>query len=190
MRHISTLIILLFLACSTAWASKPLDKTKQFVDAIKVVKKNQFETYNNVDRFINYDYIMSKTIEPNREKFSNGQADSFKKQLTQLIRLIAYPRSGKYYNDAKYQYDAPKTEGNKVNIIQNSYLPSEDIELEIAYQWRDFQGNWMITDILFDGDSLVKDYQNQFSRIISKDGVAGLLKKVSDKLKEVEQESQ
>ena len=36
-------------------------------------------------------------------------------------------------------------------------------------------------DVAFDGDSLIKDYQNQFARIIDKEGVAGLMKKMDEK---------
>ena len=38
-----------------------------------------------------------------------------------------------------------------------------------------------IVDVSFEGDSLVKDYQNQIARVVDKQGGAGLLKVLDEK---------
>jgi ABC-type transporter MlaC component len=40
--------------------------------------------------------------------------------------------------------------------------------------------------VAFDGDSLIKDYQNQFARIVDKEGASGLMKKVDEKRAELD----
>ncbi|MCK5689855.1 ABC transporter substrate-binding protein, partial [Myxococcota bacterium] len=42
-------------------------------------------------------------------------------------------------------------------------------------------------DVLFDGASLVKDYSNQFARLIKKNGVDGLIEKMKKRLKKEEE---
>ena len=46
-----------------------------------------------------------------------------------------------------------------------------------------------LADLSFDGDSLVRDYQNQFSRIVTKDGAEGLLKKLDQRRATLEAEA-
>lgn len=164
----------------------PMDNTKQLIEAMLKVKKGDENTYKTVDNFFNYDLITSNTIAPHKDKFTGAQSKKLKTDLTQLIRVVAYPQSGTFYKESKYTYAQADTSGNKAMIVQKTYLPKEDLELDIGYQWENNNGQWKITDITFDEDSIVKDYQNQFGRIISKSGVDGLLKKLNDKLKEME----
>lgn len=178
-------LFLFSIALNVNAAADPKQRTDDFVKAMIAAKPGDEQSYKRIDQYINYDAITSETIAPHRTKFSDAQAKEFKSNLTTLIRLVAYPQSGTFYKEAKYKYGEPKIQGNKAIVVQATYLPSEDLDMEIQYQWEKFNGNWMITDIGFDGDSMVKDYQNQFGRIISKDKVVGLLKKVNDKLAEL-----
>ncbi|MDH5216822.1 MAG: ABC transporter substrate-binding protein [Gammaproteobacteria bacterium] len=170
----------------SAATESPMDNTRQLVDAMLKVKKGDEESYKMIDNYFNYDIITSNTIAPHKDKFSGIQSKKLKTDLTQLIRIVAYPQSGTFYKESKYTYNQPKVSGNKAIVIQKTYLPKEDLELDIGYQWENNNGKWRITDITFDDDSIVKDYQNQFGRIISKNGVDGLLQKLDEKLKEME----
>jgi ABC-type transporter MlaC component len=164
----------------------PMDSTKQFIDAVLNVKEGDENSYKKIDNYINYDVITTNTIAPHKDKFNKNQESKLKNDLTQLIRTVAYPQSGTFYKESKYTIVEPTKTGSKTLVIQNTYLPKEDMDMEIGYQWENIKGKWMITDITFDEDSMVKDYQNQFGRIISKNGVDGLLSKVEEKLKEME----
>jgi len=63
----------------------------------------------------------------------------------------------------------------------NVYLPEEDLETTVEFQFAKSGGVLKIEDVLFEGDSLVKDYQNQISKIVDKDGVPGLFKILDEK---------
>ena len=65
-------------------------------------------------------------------------------------------------------------------------LVKEDFEITVTFHWMDSGSDWRIVDVSFDGASLVKDYQNQFGRIIDKEGAKGLLKRMVDRLQEEE----
>lgn len=181
----SIFALLLSTPLSAKTSESALDATKQFVKAMLDVKQGDDSSYKNIDQFVNYEVITSNSIAPHKSRFDEKQTKKIKDDLTDLIRTIAYPRSGTFLKDSKYSYSKPQTKGNKTLVVQNTYLPKEDLELDIGYQWEKINGRWMITDITFDEDSIVQDYQNQFGRIISKNGVDGLLKKVETKLLEV-----
>ncbi|MDH5547548.1 MAG: ABC transporter substrate-binding protein [Gammaproteobacteria bacterium] len=178
-------VLAALIAPLSAWANDPKSRTEGFVDAMKASKEKDEASYKRIDDFIDYQTITAETVAPHSKKFSSEQMSAFQRDLTALIRIVAYPQSGKFYKEAKYKYREAQMKGKVAVVIQDTYLPSEDLEMEIGYQLAQIDGKWRITDITFDGDSMVKDYQNQFGRIIAKDGVNGLNKRIQDKFKEL-----
>ena len=60
----------------------------------------------------------------------------------------------------------------------------EDTDSKVTFHWASAAGTWRLYDVSFDNASLVKDYQNQFGRILEKDKAEGLLKKLAKKLED------
>jgi ABC-type transporter MlaC component len=125
-------------------------------------------------------------MEPHREKFSTEQLERSQAVFRQLIRIIAYPDSGEFFREARYSLKKPVIKGNHADVEMNGELVEEDFEIVVTFHWMDTGSHWRIVDVSFDGASLVKDYQNQFGRIIDKEGTQGLLKRMEDHLREKE----
>ncbi|MDO8643803.1 MAG: ABC transporter substrate-binding protein, partial [bacterium] len=66
-------------------------------------------------------------------------------------------------------------------------IPQEDIRIDIAYKLKIVSGAWKIFDVTVDGASLLNNYRYQFDKIISKDGYPDLVRRMSSKLKELEE---
>jgi len=187
--------ILFLLACSflassfVAAANGPDKQTLAMIEALKQVKKQNTATYKNVDTYINYKLLTSESISPHRSKFSDKQVNKFTTLFEALIRAVAYPQSSAFYEEAKTTYQPAEINGDVAVVISETTIEKEDFEMEIGYQWTKTNGEWLLSDLLIDEDSLVKDYQNQFGRIIEKEGVDGLIKKVEVKLAETEAEN-
>ena len=167
----------------------PKDQTLAMIDALKLVKKNDAVSYSKVDPYINYGILAGESIAPHRSKFTDKQAKKFISLFTTLIRKVAYPQSSTFYNDAKSTYQPTVITGNTAIVLAETIIEKEDFEMEIGYQLTNDKGNWRLSDLLIDEDSLVKDYQNQFGRIITKDGIEGLIKKIEDKIAEIDAEN-
>jgi len=165
-------------------AQSALDATKAMIDAMIAAESRNEAEYKRIDKFIDYETITSATIEPHRSKFSDKQATEFKSNLRELIRMVAYPDSGKFSRESQHNYLAPKKKGDTTIVLDNVFDPKEDLELQIGYFWKQQKGDWVLVDLTFDEDSMIKDYQNQFGRIIEKEGVDGLMKKLDEKLAE------
>ena len=95
--------------------------------------------------------------------------------LEELIRMVAYPDSGAFLNEAKITIGAAKINGNKADVEMEALLEEEDFETIATYHWHKVKKQWKLFDVSFDGDSLIKDYQNQFGGIIKEKGVKGLV---------------
>lgn len=183
------IFFLTFLFLNSAFAiSGPAEQTQNMIKALKQVKKNDEASYKKVDNYIDYHTITYASIAPHRSKFSDQQAKEFSRLFESLIRLVAYPQSSSFYEEAKSEFHEPMIKNNIAIVNSDAVIEKEDFEMEIGYQWKKNGNQWQLSDLIIDEDSLVKDYQNQFGRIIAKEGVDGLIKKVKDKIAEVKAE--
>ena len=55
----------------------------------------------------------------------------------------------------------------------DAHVVKDDLRTKIELYWGKKGGALKLVDVAFDGDSLIKDYQNQFARIVDKEGVSG-----------------
>lgn len=202
MRRRVVLIALLLLAAPAAFAKDtPEARTQALVDTFKQVKtapeggtlseadkKANVETYAHLDDFFDYDRITSEPIAPHRKSLNAEQLKKFTVEFRELIRLVAYPQSGAFLRQAKVTVKKGKAQGKVADVEMDATAPEQDVETHVLFRWDDKGTTWRIIDASFDGSSMVKDYQNQFGRIIKKDGADALLKKISTKLEEARKE--
>lgn len=57
-------------------------------------------------------------------------------------------------------------------------------EVSIDYRMEQKDGSWVVVDVITDGVSMVRNYRNQFSRIIRRDGWDGLVSRMESRLRE------
>lgn len=178
---------------------KPLERTEGLISAFKSVKSApegkeltpadktaNAAVYKKLDDFFEWDQLLGNPVEPHREKFSLEQLERCKAVFKQLIRIIAYPDSGDFFREAKYTLKQTAVMGDRAEVELVGELVEEDFEITITFHWVKSGSRWRIADVSFDDASLVKDYQNQFGRIIDKEGAQGLIKRMDDRLREEE----
>ena len=198
----TTLVIVMLVGFCTSGVlakDKPLKRTEGLIAAFMSVKsvpantvltpadkKANAKNFRRLDEFFNWGHLVGKPLEPHRKNLTTEQWDRCQIVFKQLIRFIAYPNSGEFFHEAKYTLKKPVIKGDLVEVEMDSELVEEDFEITITFHWMDSGSQWRIVDVSFDGSSLVKDYQNQFGRIIGKEGGQGLLKRMEDRLQEEE----
>lgn len=140
--------------------------------------------YAEIDGFFDYDAIIGTALSSVKTKLSPKETAEFTAKFRELIRMIAYPDSGKFFKRAKSTIAAAKVTGGAATVVMTSTIEEEDFRNSVRYTWAKQGDTWRITDIAFDDASLVKDYQNQFKRIVDKEGAAGLMKRLTAKYEE------
>lgn len=169
--------------------------TDRLIAAFKLVKEDDgkltaaeravnAKAYAELDHLLARDHFTDISIAPRKDKFSAAELKTFKEQFWDVVQRIAYPGSGEFFREGEVKIAAPAYKGEVWTIELTAYIPSEDLETVVGLQWQG-AGQMRIVDVLFDGDSLVRDYQNQFARIVDKDGAQGLLKALADKRAEL-----
>lgn len=147
-------------------------------------KQANHGTFEKLDAFFDYGRISDAVIAPSKAKLNAEQRGRFASDFRELIRLVAFPRSGEFVRQATLKVGKAKTQGGKVTVEVEGNVPEQDAETTLTFQWEDAGSEWKVSDVSFNGVSVVKDYQNQFARVIAKDGADGFLKKLSTKLEE------
>ena len=78
----------------------------------------------------------------------------------------------------------------EVKVPVDAYIAEKDLDITTVFHWRKTAKGWRVVDVSFDGASLVKDYQNQFGRIIRKEGTDAFLNRLQARLEKVQTEMQ
>lgn len=151
----------------------------------KADREANAKAYAELDALLDDEHFTSVSIEPRAEKFTAEQLSSFKAKFWKVVQLVAYPNSGEFLREAKVTLGKAKKAGEVWSVPLKAVLASEDLETELEFHWRQGPKGLRVVDVLFDGDSLVRDYQNQFARIVDKKGAEGLLKVLEEKRAEL-----
>jgi ABC-type transporter MlaC component len=182
------LAALVLLAAPAAHAAQPgKDRTEAFVAAFGKVqvkdgkldpaqKEANDKAFLALDEFFDFAALTSKPIEPNASKLSPEELVSFKAKFRELLRLTAYPKVGAFFKRATLAWQPEKKVGDQTAVAVKMHDSADDMDVVVEFRWAAGQGGLRLVDVLFDGDSLLKDYQNQISRVITKNGVPGLFK--------------
>lgn len=194
----TTLAVATLLAMPAAHAkSNALERTQALVDTFKTVKDaaegatlsaaertaNE-AAFKKLDDFFDYATLTSEPFAPHKAKINEAQRAKVQPMFQELIRLVAYPKSGAFLKRAKLGLSAGKQAGDTADVAMSAAVAAEDFQTTVVFRWQDKGGTYRIVDVSFDGASLVKDYKNQFGRIIEKDGADGLIKKMSTRLEQ------
>lgn len=193
-------IVLAALLPTLALAALPEDgqkRTNAFIEKLMAVKSVETgklakadadanaKTFTDLDGFFDWDYLMSEPVKPRIDKFSPAEKEEFTKKFKEVLRLVAYPDSGSFFKTAKYKVSIGKEDGAD-KVIVPIEAKKGDIETAINIHFKMMGGTLKIYDVSFDGDSLVKDYQNQMVRIIDKGGAKDLIAKIDKRKADLE----
>lgn len=132
-----------------------------------------------LDTMVDREALVGVPLEPHRTALSAAQLEQVRTLFWGILRTITYTDTGRFFAAAKWSLKPAQVEGARVAVPVDTYLPEEDERTEITFVWDTAGAQPRLQDLSFDGASLVKDYQNQFGRILAKDGAEGLVKMLS-----------
>jgi len=181
--------LVLPLAASATPPAEGLERSKAVVLAfLKVPPKPgpaRDQAFAALDGFLDLDGMVAAAIAPRKDKLTPAELKRFQSRFRELLRAVAYTDSGDFFRSAKLGWGTPRADGDDAVVPTKVSVPKEDLETELEWRWRKVGGVAKLVDVAFEGDSLVKDYQNQIARVVDKSGGAGLLKVLDEKWAEL-----
>ena len=142
-----------------------------------------------LDAYFDRDRLVGDPIAPFKDKLTEAQRQRYAEVFWKTLRLITYTDSGAFFQKAELKFQPPVMKvvnGTPTAAVAlNAYIEEDDAETDVILHWAKGAKGWRLVDTSFDGASLVKDYQNQFGRIIKKEGAEALLSKLEARFAEV-----
>ena len=194
-------LTLFTLTASLSWAGAktPLEKTNVLVDILQKVttpaegqklnasqKAANTKIYAQLDAMIDFKRLTEGPVAPHRKSLSKKQIKTIKGLFKDAIRNIAYNKSGSFFDGAELTWGEPTTKGKQTDVPLDIFVEEEDLEVSLVFHWAKTGKSLQLFDLSIDDASLVKDYQNQFGKIIKEEGAKSLVTKLKKRLDEAQ----
>ena len=115
--------------------------------------------------------------------------DSEQKDFEDLFtRMLQYAYVGKIddYTGQKVEFTQQRVKGERAEV--QTLLVDKDKSVSVSYIMLLRGDQWMAYDVVVEGVSLIRNYMEQFKEILKKDGYAGLVRQVKEKVEQIEKE--
>ena len=113
--------------------------------------------------------------------------------FTQLfIQLVKNSYSGtldRYTEDAEFFFDSERIDGDYAEVHTRIKTPAQFDAFEVVYRLHREDGRWLVHDIVAEHVSMVRNYRNQFARIINRSSFNGLMEALDEKVTALENAS-
>lgn len=135
------------------------------------------------DEMLDYSGLARASLAEEWDARTEAERQEFSNILKQLVRK-AYEKNLKKTLTFRIDYVGQDAVDSAavVKTRATNQANSRDEPVEIDFKMVKDGGSWKIADIITEGSSLVRNYRNQFTRIIRRDGFPTLIKKMNDKL--------
>jgi phospholipid transport system substrate-binding protein len=189
---ISTVASLLFISAtlSQAFAAEGptaflKSKDKKLKPLLANADKNKKKILKIIGGMMDFDTLCKDSLGKHWEPRTDAERKDFADTLRALIEknLIRRLKDSKDHAITYGKETVSGDKGSVVTVVKAGTGPRAD-ETEIVYKMKKKGASWIVTDMVTDGISLVSNYRDQFNSHINKDGWAGLMKRMKDKLAE------
>jgi phospholipid transport system substrate-binding protein len=186
---------LLFLAPTLQAAMDPLNQIKATVDSIitilkdkqlaapemRATRRNRVEEL--VDGVFDFQEMGKKTLSDTWDTMSAAAQKEF---VDLLARMVKQRYIGKIDSYAGQEVVFKNQRQKGTLALVYSDLLDNNTEIPIDYKMMRNGDQWVVYDLKIENISLVANYRSDFSRIIKKDGVPALLKKMRETVDQFE----
>ncbi|HXJ22740.1 MAG TPA: ABC transporter substrate-binding protein [Polyangia bacterium] len=134
-----------------------------------------------IDRSIDYREISRRALGRNWDRLSDDDRSEFVTDLSRLIQSRSLSRGLDVGPDLRVHFERESvSERGTASVYATILAPpkpnSRSVEVEYRLLWKG--DHWAVYDLLTDGDSLLEGYRAQFDRIIARESIAGLLRRM------------
>jgi len=163
--------------------------TVQTIDAIRNDKAVQAGDFARLQKIvdervvphIDFDRMTRLSVGKSWRAASEAQRKALVEQF-RLLLLHTYSNALAKVNDHKVRMLASRpSQRPDETIVRTQVVPSQGEPISLDYRAEKIGSEWKIYDISVLGVWLVENYRNEFSEIVSRDGVDGLVKTLVEK---------
>lgn len=134
-----------------------------------------------IEEMIDFDEMARNALGKNASKFTALQKKRFFRSFKELLKKSSIKKISSYQVD-RIDFLKEEEKENTALVYTTVYKGKE--KTNVVYVMKKRDENWKVVDIIINDTSITKNFNSQYTNIINKEGVEGLLKKMEKKLRE------
>lgn len=115
---------------------------------------------------------------------TEAEQQEFVHLFTELIEHTYSSTLDRYAADVQVFYDQERLDGDQAEVDTRVMAPSQEQPVSINYFLHVVGGRWLVYDVQINNVSMVRNYRNQFNRILSTGTYADLVQRIKNMLQE------
>ncbi len=168
-------------------ATTPTDDVRGTVDSvIHTLKKGDLDKTVRRKKITSlikkrFDFrVMSRQVLATNWKHATAmEKEKFISLFMDLLKN-AYMERIEAYENEKVKYVKEKIRGKKARV--DTLVITKSVEIPIGYKLFQRKDEWFVYDVVIEKVSLIRNYRSSYKEIVKKEGISGLLKKMEDKV--------
>ncbi len=185
--------IFLLLWSLNSWAAEsPLEVVRQTTNqAVAVlhnpslkdqVQERREEFWQTVLPRIDVQDISKRCLGPQWNNLTEDQRQQFVQLFVELVKRSYEDTLEHQTKGAQFSFDQERIEGDTAEVDTHVLAPNQNEPFTVNYQLHQLGGKWQIYDIVAENVSLVRNYHNQFDRILRESSYDGLVQALKKKI--------
>ncbi len=188
-----SVLLLLTVFTPSAFGAQPLDTLKEPVDQIiQILNDPQYKDPSKKDfqydqmweiirSIFDFKAISRLTVGRYWKKFAPSEKKTFTDVFSQFLGNTYINKIQGEYQNEKVVFLGQKMISESKALVKTKIM-REGVETPINYRLFRRKTNWKIYDVKIEGVSLVKNYRDQFRKILLKESPTQLIERVEKKL--------
>ena len=140
-----------------------------------------------IDQRFNYHQMVRRALAKNWK----GRSDQERREFTGLFKKLlenSYASKLESYSDETINFTDEVIKG-KYALVKTEVVRKANT-IAVDYKLINGDGVWKIYDFVIEGVSMVRNYRSQFSKIIRKDSYEALVRRLTEKVNDLEKDTQ
>lgn len=130
--------------------------------------------------------VAKRTLGTYWQERTEEERQEFIRLFTDLVQKTWGGALDRYNTNVQFLYDQERIDGQFAEVDTRIFDPVQNRTFSLSYKLRQLDNQWRIYDVVVENVSLVRNYRNQFNRILSKSSYQNLVQVLQNKLKELE----
>lgn len=162
-------------------SSNPVSFANQLLESAQKESNSPGDVRSFLDKSVDIEYMSKSSLGTNWSTLTDNQKSKFMKMLKQLM-FTSYFNSSHKSGTANILSHELVPDRNKTARL-TGVVAAKNMESEVSFILAKHKSNcWMIQDVIIDEVSMTDNYREQFTLIIKKSGIEGLLNKMQKKI--------
>ena len=193
------IVVIVFAFSVPAWAAEsPMEVIRTTIEKATAVLQNptgqgkeQFQARIEKVRAVvepqfDAQEVAKRTLGSYWQERTEEERQQFISLFTELVQKTYAGTLERYTTGVQFYYDQERIEDKFAEVDTRIFDPGQNKAFAITYKLHQKNDKWLIYDIVAENVSMVRNYRNQFDRILSKSSYQNLVQTIQTKIKELD----